>query len=93
MFKYRDFSQKKEGLNIQQIVALIAAKTGYQPRPSQRGHTGRCPAHNDKYPSLSITESDGKILIHCFRGCFFNDICNALGINQSDLFSQQKKGF
>lgn len=45
-----------------------------------------CPAHNDHNPSLSITEKDGKILLHCFTGCTSDDICNALQIKQSDLF-------
>jgi putative DNA primase/helicase len=30
----------------------------------------RCPAHNDRKPSLSICDADeGKILIHCHAGC------------------------
>ena len=45
-----------------------------------------CPAHNDHNPSLSISEKDGKILLHCFTGCNSDDICNALQIKQSDLF-------
>lgn len=45
-----------------------------------------CPAHNDRNPSLSITEKDGKILLHCFTGCTSDDICNALQLKQSDLF-------
>ena len=29
----------------------------------------RCPAHEDRSPSLSISERDGRILAHCFAGC------------------------
>ncbi len=29
----------------------------------------RCPAHDDKNPSLSITERNGKLLTNCFGGC------------------------
>ena len=31
--------------------------------------TARCPAHDDRHPSLSITERDGKLLVHCHAGC------------------------
>jgi hypothetical protein len=29
----------------------------------------RCPAHDDHNPSLSITERDGQLLVHCHAGC------------------------
>ena len=39
------------------------------------GWIDRCPAHDDNNPSLSIKEtSDGKLLLHCFAGCSFEDI-------------------
>lgn len=34
------------------------------------GWTARCPAHDDRTPSLSIHESNGnKVLVHCHAGC------------------------
>jgi hypothetical protein len=33
------------------------------------GWMARCPAHDDKNPSLSITERDGIVLVHCLAGC------------------------
>ncbi len=38
-------------------------------RRSGAGWSACCPAHRDKEPSLSISERDGKLLIHCFAGC------------------------
>ena len=35
-------------------------------RPRGQVH---CPAHDDARPSLSITERDGRTLLHCFAGC------------------------
>jgi len=39
----------------------------------------RCPAHEDRKPSLSISEtSDGKVLLHCFAGCDQKEVIEAL---------------
>ena len=45
------------------------------------GWIDRCPAHDDNNPSLSIKETaDGKLLLHCFAGCSFEDIVKAADI-------------
>ena len=28
-----------------------------------------CPAHEDRNPSMSVTEKDGRVLVHCHAGC------------------------
>ena len=39
----------------------------------------RCPCHEDRTPSLSISDGrDGKILVNCFSGCDPVDILRAL---------------
>ena len=39
----------------------------------------RCPAHDDKTPSLSITDGpDGQLLTHCFAGCSPEAVWQAL---------------
>jgi hypothetical protein len=38
----------------------------------------RCPAHDDRTPSLGITESDGKVLVCCYAGCAQADVIAAL---------------
>ncbi len=46
-----------------------------------------CPAHDDKSPSLAISElSDGRILLKCFAGCCTPDVLAAVGLCMSDLF-------
>ena len=74
-------------MNITELKNLIAAKTGYEPKPSGEGFVCRCPAHDDKTPSLSISESGEKILLHCHAGCTPEAICSALGLKLSDLFT------
>lgn len=47
----------------------------------------RCPAHDDRSPSLSIGEAtDGTILIKCWVGCGAVDVVTALGMELRDLF-------
>ena len=48
---------------------------------SGNGYIDHCPAHEDKNPSLSTNcAPDGKLLLHCFAGCSFEEIINAAGI-------------
>lgn len=50
----------------------------------------RCPAHEDKSPSLSITEKDdGRILIHCHAQCGGAAVMEAIGLSLSDLFTDK----
>jgi putative DNA primase/helicase len=37
-----------------------------------------CPAHDDRHPSLSVTESNGRVLLYCHRGCAFTEIVTEL---------------
>ncbi len=41
--------------------------------------TARCPAHDDRLPSLSISNgNDGRLLLYCYAGCSFREIIQAL---------------
>lgn len=51
------------------------------------GYMACCPAHEDKNPSLRVTERDDKILIKCFSGCETRDIVSAIGLELKDLFA------
>ncbi len=56
-------------------------------RKAGSGWIAHCPAHEDRSPSLSITEGDdGRLLLHCFAGCQVHDILAAVGLTVSDLF-------
>tara|TARA_R110002020_G_scaffold143191_1_gene315397 strand:+ start:49 stop:456 length:408 start_codon:yes stop_codon:yes gene_type:complete len=49
----------------------------------------RCPAHDDRSPSLSITTGDdGKVLLHCFAGCGAADVVESIGLELSSLFPE-----
>jgi putative DNA primase/helicase len=40
--------------------------------------SARCPAHDDRSPSLSISEAAGKLLVYCHAGCDQRDVVAAL---------------
>ena len=55
-------------------------------RRAGRGWVAKCPAHDDKTPSLNIREGEKGLLIKCWTGCSLADICAALGIQPCKLF-------
>jgi len=55
-------------------------------RRSGCGYMARCPAHDDRSPSLSIREGERGLLVRCFAGCSWTDICEAIGVKPKDLF-------
>lgn len=47
----------------------------------------RCPAHEDRDPSLSVTLTpDGTILLYCWAGCDTGRVLEAAGLAWRDLF-------
>jgi len=60
---------------------------GYTPKGELWKFTARCPAHEDRSPSLSVTEGvDRRTLVYCHAGCSVADVVAAIGLTMSDLF-------
>lgn len=60
-------------------------------RQTRAGSTARCPAHDDRKNSLSISVGDdGRVLLRCFAGCHVERIAEALGLSLRDLFPRQQ---
>jgi hypothetical protein len=79
-------------MQLHEFISLLEAK-GLKPRQLANGQwLVHCPAHDDAKPSLSVTESDGRILCKCFAGCGIDDICAALGITTKDLRTDDNLG-
>ena len=62
-------SREKEGR------ALVERLGG---RWTASGGMCRCPAHDDRTPSLSVRVGDRRLLFHCFAGCETGNIIRAL---------------
>jgi len=56
-------------------------------RPAGHGRwQARCPAHDDRTPSLAIAEGDGgRVLVHCRAGCPTAAVLTAAGLTWSDI--------
>ena len=53
------------------------------------GWMARCPAHDDREPSLSIRQSDnGKVLVRCHAGCNQEQVIAALRANSARVESE-----
>src|SRR5262245_60220446 len=51
----------------------------------------RCPAHHDTSPSLSLRETDDRLLLHCFAGCYVSEIVGAIGLELDSLFPERAR--
>jgi len=60
-------------------------------RVAQARHRGdhyvaRCPAHEDRSPSLSFRDGQRGLLLHCWAGCRVEEIASAVELTVADLF-------
>lgn len=69
--------------------ALLSRLEGVK-RTGEGRWIARCPAHQDRSPSLSVREVEGRILIHDFAGCAAADIVAAVGWSLCDLFEDRQ---
>ncbi len=71
---------------VSKLLDAIRDATGCEPKRNGRGWKARCPAHDDRQPSLSIAEGgDGRVLLRCHAGCPVEDIVSALRLEMRDL--------
>jgi len=63
------------------------------PRKSGSGWEARCPAHDDKRASLSVSEGQaGRVLFHCHAGCKLEEVVSALELDVQTLFPGMDRG-
>jgi hypothetical protein len=77
---------------IEKVLEAVGRASGHAPTQSQSGWKANCPAHDDRNPSLAISESpDGKILLHCHAGCTSDEVLQRSGLQQADLFPDARQ--
>lgn len=71
--------------NLLTKLAKVTAK-----KPTKNGLNqwqALCPAHDDKSPSLVITEcTNGTVLLKCWAGCTTDEIVKSIQLELKDLF-------
>ena len=68
----------------ERITERLAEVTGY--RPARDGDCWRCPAHDDRDPSLSVSHGHRGPVLHCHAGCSVNAVLDRLDLPASALF-------
>lgn len=63
-----------------QITADEIAASLPDSKRNGKGWLVRCPCHTDDKPSLSVSDTDKGVIVHCFAGCDWQDVKKALGI-------------
>lgn len=58
-------------------------------RASGQGFVACCPVHDDRNPSLSIDDCNGRLLVKCHAGCSQNDVIAALKVR--DLWPKPQR--
>jgi hypothetical protein len=73
-------------MNLEAILLRLekVRKTGPQ------NWLSRCPSHEDGSPSFTLhATGDGRILAHCFAGCGFPEIVEAVGLGWDAWFPEK----
>jgi hypothetical protein len=66
------------------VEVLLGRLEGVRPQ-GPHSWMARCPAHDDRNPSLSVSVKDGRVLIYCFAGCGPEAVLEAVGLTWRDL--------
>lgn len=74
-------------------IDRVLERLGEGLKRSGENWVGRCPAHEDRRASLSVSVGDdGRVLLHCHAGCETADIAAKMGMDLADLFPGNGKG-
>ena len=61
-------------IDLQRVAAALGGE-----KKTPEGYVCKCPCHDDKSASLSLTESSsGKLIVNCFAGCKWEDVIEEL---------------
>lgn len=76
-------------MSVDSFIALL----GGVRRTGAGRWSARCPAHDDKTPSLAVREcDDSRLLLKCFAGCDVESILDAMGLTWDAIMPERPIG-
>lgn len=73
------------------LLADILPKLQKPKKLADGSYLAICPAHQDRVPSLHLTQAKDTVLIKCQAGCQTEAVITALGMTMAELFPPSKK--
>ncbi len=78
---------------VRVTAEVLLAKLDGVKRTGADRWIAKCPAHEDRSPSLSVRElDDGRVLLHDFAGCSVEEVLAAIGLEFDALFPERPTG-
>lgn len=77
----------------EKLQTILTHFTGVKPVAGDNQYQADCPClhhkkTNNKHLAITVN-NEGKIAVHCFAGCFIDEILSEVGIMLRDLFPEQ----
>lgn len=77
--------QRGDGSQYELVRSRLHGR-GLVTQTRDRRVTAKCPAHDDRNPSLTLDEGrDGLALVRCHAGCTYPDVVSALGLTMQEV--------
>ena len=79
-------------MTARELVEHLQARGAEVRRVRDGDYMAQCPAHDDRTPSLHVTDRDGKVLLSCQAGCESLAVVEAAGLDWDALFHESRNG-
>lgn len=82
----RSLAHDQPSATVQRLLGCLKSV-----RRRGKGWMAECPAHDDRNPSLSVSQGhDGRALVFCHAGCSTEGICRSIGWTSRDLMNDRE---
>jgi hypothetical protein len=79
-------------MTAREFVERLEARGAKSRRNREDDYHVQCPAHDDRTPSLHVSDRDGRVLLSCQAGCETRAVLDAAELDWPDLFHDSRNG-